>query len=72
MTVKISTDGKILIIGKLNFAHDLISISGRLYADLSKISSGNATVLFLADIPDQVRLLTHLRQAEDGLHERLR
>src|SRR3954454_639396 len=58
VTVKISTDGKILIIGTLNFAHDLISISGRLYADLSKISSGNATVLFLADIPDQVRLLT--------------
>ncbi len=56
--MKISTDGKILIIGKLNFAHDLISISGRLYADLSKISSGNVTVLFLADIPDQVRLLT--------------
>ena len=58
VTVKISTDGKILIIGTLNFAHDLISISGRLYADLSKISSGNATVLFLADVPDQVRLLT--------------
>ena len=58
VTVKISTDGKILIIGKLNFAADQISISGRLYADLSKISSGNATVLFLADIPDQVRLLT--------------
>src|SRR6185369_503515 len=56
VTVKISTDGKILIIGKMNFAADQISISGKLYADLSKISSGNATVLFLADVPDQVRL----------------
>ena len=33
-------------------------MSGRLYADLSKIAEGAATVLFLADIPDQVRLLT--------------
>ena len=44
---------KLLIIGKLNFAGDSISISGRLYADLSKIASGQATILFLADIPDQ-------------------
>ncbi len=56
--VKISTDGKILVIGKLNFAADNISISGRLYADLSKVATGNVTILFLADIPDQVRLLT--------------
>ena len=56
--VKISTDGKFLIIGKLNFADDNISISGRLYADLSQVATGNVTVLFLADIPDQVRLLT--------------
>ena len=35
-----------------------ISISGRLYADLSKISSGAATVLFLADVPDQLPLYT--------------
>jgi hypothetical protein len=51
--VKISTDGKFLVVGKLNFAADNISVSGRLYADLSRIASGNATVLFLADIPDQ-------------------
>ncbi|NMM35306.1 MAG: hypothetical protein HHJ13_15200, partial [Phycicoccus sp.] len=56
--MKISTDGKILVIGKLNFASDNISISGRLYADLSKVSSGTVVILFLADIPDQVRLLT--------------
>ena len=34
------------------------SVSGRLYADLSNISLGAATVLFLADVPDQVRILT--------------
>ncbi|MGB7963189.1 MAG: hypothetical protein WCF12_09585, partial [Propionicimonas sp.] len=56
--LKISTDGKILIIGKLNFAADNLSISGRLYLDLSKIARGDATVLFLADIPDQIRLLS--------------
>ena len=56
--VKISTDGKFLIVGKLNFADNNVSISGRLYADLSRVASGDVVVLFLADIPDQVRLLT--------------
>ena len=36
VTVKLSTDGKFLIIGQLNFAADHISVSGRLYADLSR------------------------------------
>ncbi|MHC4428409.1 MAG: hypothetical protein ACYS0D_07370, partial [Planctomycetota bacterium] len=58
VVVRFSTDGKFLVIGKLNFAADNISISGKLYADLSKIASGDVTVLFLADIPDQVRLLS--------------
>ncbi|HPV80387.1 MAG TPA: hypothetical protein PLK64_11350, partial [Dermatophilaceae bacterium] len=56
--VKISTDGKILISGTLNFADNNISISGRLYADLSRVATGDVVVLFLADVPDQVRLLT--------------
>ncbi|HLQ76232.1 MAG TPA: hypothetical protein VK210_02700, partial [Terriglobia bacterium] len=56
--VRFSTDGKFLVIGKLNFAANNLSITGKLYADLSKIASGEATVLFLADIPDQVQLLT--------------
>jgi Ca2+-binding RTX toxin-like protein len=56
--IKISTDGKFLIVGKLNFANNNVSISGRLYADLSHVSEGSVTVLFLADVPDQVRLLT--------------
>ena len=58
VTLEFSTDGKILVIGQLNFAANNISISGRLYADLSKISQGAATVLFLADVPDQVRVLS--------------
>ncbi|MCX5670553.1 MAG: hypothetical protein NTU94_04440, partial [Planctomycetota bacterium] len=58
VVLKISTDGKILIVGKLNFAADNLSISGRLYADLSRVATGDVVVLFLADIPDQVRLLT--------------
>ena len=58
VTIEISTDGKISSIGKLNFADNNLSVSGRLYANLSKISQGAATVLFLADVPDQVRILT--------------
>ena len=54
----LSTDGKILVTGKLNFAGGAISVSGKLYADLSNVSSGKVVVLFLADIPDQVRLLS--------------
>src|SRR5918994_2440180 len=56
--VKFSTDGKILVVGKLNFAADNISVSGRLFADLSRVSSGDVTVLFLADVPYQIRILT--------------
>src|SRR5690606_1257026 len=35
-----------------------LSLSGKLYADLSNVASGDVTVLFLADIPDQVQLLS--------------
>jgi hypothetical protein len=58
VTIKISTDGKILVIGQLNFAADNLSLSARLYANLSKIASGEATILFLAKIPDQIDLIT--------------
>ena len=58
VTIKISTDGKFLIHGQLNFAANQLSLSGRLYADLSQVASGNVTILFLADIPDQARVLT--------------
>ncbi|MBI3447906.1 MAG: hypothetical protein HY049_03165, partial [Acidobacteria bacterium] len=56
--IRFSTDGKFLIVGKLNFAANNLSVSGRLYADLSKVTSGRVVVLFLADVPDQIRLLT--------------
>ncbi|NOR29513.1 MAG: hypothetical protein GQ539_00255, partial [Sulfitobacter sp.] len=58
VTIKISTDGKILVIGQLNFAADNLSLSARLYANLSKIAAGEATILFLAKIPDQVDIIT--------------
>ena len=58
--IKISTDGKFLIVGKLNFANDSISISGKLYADLPGRRPGPGAA---AD---------HLRKAQDGLPQRLR
>src|SRR4051794_1362516 len=67
--IKISTDGKFMITGKLNFADNNVSISGRLYADLSRVSEGNVTVLFLADIPDQVRLLTIYGKIKMGFRD---
>ncbi|MCW5954121.1 MAG: hypothetical protein KIT69_17865, partial [Propionibacteriaceae bacterium] len=69
VVVKISTDGKMLIIGKLNFAANNISLSGRLYVDLSKVAQGDATVLFLADIPDQVRILTLYGKLKMGFRD---
>jgi hypothetical protein len=69
VTVKLSTDGKFLIIGQLNFAADHISVSGRLYADLSRVSQGDVTVLFLADIPDQVRVLTNQGRLKMGFRD---
>jgi len=67
--IKFSTDGKFLVVGKLNFAADNISISGRLYADLSKIAAGDITILFLADIPDQVRVFTAYGKLKMGFKD---
>ncbi|MBN1192526.1 MAG: hypothetical protein JXA36_02365, partial [Coriobacteriia bacterium] len=69
VVVKISTDGKFLIIGKLNFAADNISMSGKLYADISRISQGEATVLFLADVPDDPRILTLYGKLQMGFRD---
>src|SRR6185436_5181450 len=66
VVVKFSTDGKFFIGGRLNFADDNISVSAKLYANLSKIASGEMTVLFLADIPDQVQLLTIYGRLKTG------
>ena len=69
VVIKFSTDGKILIIGKLNFANDNISVAGRLYADLSRVSQGDVTVLFLADVPEQVQLLTMYGRLKMGFRD---
>ena len=69
VTVKLSTDGKLVVMGKLNFANDNVSLSGRLYADLSKVATGNVVVMFLADIPDQVRLLSIYGKLKMGFRD---
>ncbi|MEX2495926.1 MAG: hypothetical protein WD448_07555, partial [Woeseia sp.] len=56
--MQISTDGKFLLRGQLNFFGGLLSMSAKLYIDGSQIASGGFTILFLADIPDQFRFLT--------------
>jgi len=38
--IQISTDGKFLLVGKMNFAADMISIGVRMYADLSNVFQG--------------------------------
>ena len=55
--IQISTDGKFMAAGKLNLFDGAISTTARLYADLSQVLAGNATVLFLADLPDQTQLM---------------
>jgi len=67
--ISLSTDGKLLIGGKLNFAADAISLSAKLYVDLSRVSSGDATVLFLSDVPDQVRVLTAYGKLQMGFKD---
>jgi 6-phosphogluconolactonase (cycloisomerase 2 family)/Ca2+-binding RTX toxin-like protein len=52
------TGPKFYASGKLNFALDKISMSARLYADLSHVDQGDVKVLFLADVPDQMQILT--------------
>jgi hypothetical protein len=66
VVIRISTDGKFFIAGILNFAADNISVSAKLYADLSKVAQGAVTVLFLADAPDQVRVLTLYGKLQTG------
>lgn len=67
--IVISTDGKILIGVKLNLAGGAISLSAKLYMDMSKVASGNVVVLFLADVPDQFRLLTIYGRLKMGFRD---
>ncbi|MBC8505088.1 MAG: tandem-95 repeat protein, partial [Chloroflexi bacterium] len=55
--IQISTDGKFMAAGRLNFAAEMVSITGRIYADVSNVLAGRATVLFLGDIPEQFRFM---------------
>ncbi len=67
----ISTDGKFLINAKAVFANS-VNLNMKLYADLTKVAQGNATILFLADLPgDSPKLtfrggITFLYQRLDG------
>ena len=69
VTIMISTDGKFMIKGQLNFANDNLSISGRLYADLSHVTDGKVVILFLADIPDQAQILTLYGKIKMGFRD---
>ncbi len=66
VTVMLSTDGKFLVKGTLFFANNQLSIAGRLYADLSEVAAGHAKILFLADLPDEVRVLSIYGKIEMG------
>ncbi|MHB9067992.1 MAG: choice-of-anchor Q domain-containing protein [Pirellulaceae bacterium] len=55
--LRLSTDGKFLATGQLNFFDGALSLGAKLYANLSEIAQGSATVLLLADVPEQFRLL---------------
>ncbi len=67
VTIMISTDGKFMIEGKLNFANNNISISGKLYADLSQVSSGQRRRPVPGRHPRPGPAADPLRQAADGL-----
>ena len=71
VTVMISTDGKFMIEGKLNFANNNISISGKLYADLSQVSSGRRGHPVPGRHPRPGPAADPVRQAADGLWELL-
>ena len=72
VSVAFSTDGKFAAQGKLNFGQTdtnsppKLSVSGTVYANLSKVSTGAAKVLFLANAPDQVQLFTLEGELQTG------
>jgi hypothetical protein len=49
--LRFSTDGKIFGSGMFKFLNNRLAVSGKIYADLSQISKGNAKVLFLGEGP---------------------
>ena len=69
VTIMISTDGKFFIKGKLLFGNGAITIAASLYADISKIARGSATVLFLADLPEQARFMVVAGKFQMGFND---
>ena len=57
VTLRTRRQRQILLTGQLNFLDNQLSISAKLYADLSRLSSGTATILFLATVPSQAAVL---------------
>ena len=55
---KLSSDGKFYAEGKLNFLADMITLSVKMYGNISKIFLGSASVLLLAEAPTQLPVLT--------------
>jgi hypothetical protein len=49
--LRMSTDGKLFASGKFRFMNNRLVLQGKMYADLSKVITGNAKVLFLAEGP---------------------
>ena len=72
VTIKISTDGKFLISGQLNFADNNLSLSGRLYADLSPGQQRQRDDPVPGRHPRPGPHPDALRQDQDGLQELLR
>ncbi|MEI7700245.1 MAG: hypothetical protein WCK86_10635, partial [Planctomycetia bacterium] len=49
--LRLSTDGKMFAAGKFRFMNNRLVVDGRMYADLSQVTKGNAKVLFLGRAP---------------------
>ncbi|MEN9556606.1 MAG: hypothetical protein RLZZ232_2892, partial [Planctomycetota bacterium] len=49
--MRLSTDGKLFAAGKFRFMNNRLVVEGKMYADLSQITKGNAKVLFLGRAP---------------------
>ncbi|MFM7057153.1 MAG: hypothetical protein ACKO2P_09565, partial [Planctomycetota bacterium] len=49
--LRLSTDGKMFAAGKFRFMNNRLVIEGKMYADLSQVTKGNAKVLFLGRAP---------------------
>ena len=64
--IQLSTDGKFLVGGRLNYAYGLLNFTARLYADISNVGSGTVKILFLADIPSSPRFAVLAGKFEMG------